>query len=247
MRQKTGAPEIIAHRGAHDRYPENSLPAFEAAVDQGADGIELDVHATRDGVVVVHHDPILSRISASPLAGHAISAIESSELGAFEISPGVGIPTLEDVLQAVGPRASLYVEIKASHIESLVAAELTAASAALSPADRSASVAVHSFDHRIVARFASLMPDLPTGILLVGYPVDSPALLRAARARDLWQSSEFIDEELVASVHAAGGRVIAWTCNDHQEWKRLSSLAVDGICTDRTAAAVEWRAAAVQL
>jgi glycerophosphoryl diester phosphodiesterase len=91
-----------------------------------------------------------------------------------------------------------------------------------------------------VQRFRTIAPAIDAGILLVGYPVDPPSLLRAAGARDLWESQEFIDLGLVTSIHRAGGRVIAWTSNDPADWKRLVSLGVDGICTDRSAALVAW-------
>ena len=74
----------------------------------------------------------------------------------------------------------------------------------------------------------------------MAYPIDSVSLLKAAHARDLWQQCEFIDADLVDSVHAAGCRVVAWTCNEAVEWTRLRDLGVDGICTDRSAALVEW-------
>ena len=227
-------PEAIAHRGVRDRYPENSLPAFVAALDAGADAIELDVHATVDGVPVVHHDPVLPASSTSPLAGRAIAALESTELAKFELAQGVALPTLEEILTAVTLRARVYIEIKGAEIEEAVAAVLARIPAAKT------SCAIHSFDHRIVQRFRRVAPAIPTGILLVGYPVDAPSLLHAAGARDLWQSYEFIDRDLVTSVHRARGRVIAWTCNEPAEWKQLRDLGIDGICTDRTAALVDW-------
>jgi glycerophosphoryl diester phosphodiesterase len=92
-----------------------------------------------------------------------------------------------------------------------------------------------------VKRFTSLAPGVPTGILEVGYPVDPPSLVAAARARDLWQACEFIDEALVTSIHGCSGRVIAWTCDDPAQWEQLRELGVDGICTNRSAAAAIWR------
>ncbi|MEP6905115.1 MAG: glycerophosphodiester phosphodiesterase [Gemmatimonadales bacterium] len=228
MRQQAATPEAIAHRGLRDKYPENSVPAFLASLEAGVDAIELDVHATRDKVVVVHHDPVLG--------GRSISTIDSTDLATCELSPGVIVPTLAGVLRAMAPRATVYVEIKAPGIESLVADVLRAAPQA------PGKFAVHSFDHRIVRKFGSLAPDVPTGILLVGYPVDSVSLLKAAHARDLWQQCEFIDAALVDSIHAADGRVIAWTCNEAADWARLRDLGVDGICTDRSPALVEWLA-----
>lgn len=198
------------------------------------DAIELDVHATRDGVVVVHHDHVLSPAANSPIAGRAISSLSLSELDDFELAPGVALPTLQEVLQVVGARAVLYIEIKAREIEALVAAVVESVSAA------APRCAVHSFDHRIVEKFASLAPRVPTGILEVGYPVDPASLLVAAHARDLWQACEFIDAALVTSIHRCGGRVVAWTCDDPAQWEQLREIGVDGICTNRSAAAAIW-------
>jgi len=228
MRQQAATPEAIAHRGLRDKYPENSLPAFLASLEAGVDAIELDVHATRDNVVVVHHDPVLG--------GRSIGIMDSTDVATFELSPGVSVPTLADVLRAVAPRATVYVEVKAPGIESLVADVLRAVPQA------SGKLAVHSFDHRIVRKFGGLAPEVPTGILLVGYPIDAPSLLKAANARDLWQQCEFIDAALVDSIHAADGRVIAWTSNEAADWTRLRDLGVDGICTDKSPGLVEWLA-----
>jgi glycerophosphoryl diester phosphodiesterase len=232
MRQPPRVPEAIAHRGVRDRYPENSIPALTAAVDEGADAVEIDVHATRDGVVVAHHDPRLSRESTLPLAGRAIATLDYDELSTFELQPGVPLPTLEAALDAIVPRVRMYIEIKAPNIEGLVAAAIAKTAHA---ADH---CAVHSFDHRIVQRFRQFAPNIPGGILIVAYPIDATSLLRAADARDFWEQCEFVDDDLVESIHNAGGRVIAWTGNDEAEWNRLRAAGVDGICTDRVAALI---------
>ena len=92
--------------------------------------------------------------------------------------------------------------------------------------------AVHAFDHRAVVRVRNLAPGLPTGILLEARLVDPVAALRAAGATDLWQQWKMIDEELVAAVQGAGGRVIAWTVNDTAAAEELIRMGVDGVCTD---------------
>jgi glycerophosphoryl diester phosphodiesterase len=219
--------EAIAHRGVRDRYPENSIPAFVAALDLGADAVELDVHATADGTVVVHHDPRLPASINSPHAGRAINSLTRDDLSSFELAPGVDVPTLEDALTTICPRARAYIEIKAPNIENLVANVIAEVPGA------AGNCAVHCFDHRISKKFASLASGIPTGILLVGYPVDARAVLSFANARDFWESCEFVDKDLVETIHAAGGRIVAWTCNDPAEWRRLIELGVDGICTDR--------------
>jgi glycerophosphoryl diester phosphodiesterase len=217
-------PEIIAHRGTPRERPENTLPSFLRALELGADALELDVHATADGVVVVHHDPIPRATTTVPgLAGRRIERLTHAELRTFSVADGIGIPTLAEVLQAAADRATVYVEIKGRGIEAPVV-ECVGRSRA--------ECAVHSFDHRAVRRVRELAPALPTGILLDSYLVDPVAALAAAGARDLWQHWEQIDAPLVAAVGAAGGRVIAWTVNGVAEAEALVALGVAGVCSD---------------
>src|SRR3954447_25467665 len=106
------SPLRIAHRGMPRRKPENTLPAFAAALAAGAQGIELDVHATADGVVVVHHDPVTRD-------GVEIAAARWSDLNRNDApgSPGAVIPSLDAVCDLVTRRAELFVEIKGEGIE----------------------------------------------------------------------------------------------------------------------------------
>ena len=213
-------PEIIAHRGASREYPENSMPAFVRALELGADGIELDVHATSDGTVVVRHDAdITDPGGGSP---RALAGLSLAELRQF--TDAASLPTLADILAMVEDRAMVYVEIKGAGIEGAVVDVIQEA-----PRSR---VAVHGFDHRAVRRVGELAPRLPLGVLEVSYLVDPVRAMRDAGARDLWQRWEQIDEALVRTVHAAGGRVVAWTVNDHAAAARLWGWGVDAICTD---------------
>src|ERR671916_1175095 len=101
------SPARIAHRGAPREHPENTLPAFARALELNADGIELDVHATRDGVVVVHHDPVPRATPDDPrLAGRPIADLTYAEVEQFSVAPGVPIPTLADVLALIGDGAA---------------------------------------------------------------------------------------------------------------------------------------------
>lgn len=203
---------------------ENTLAGFALAIEAGADGIEIDVHATRDGVVVVHHDAALSCPPGSPPGsqGMGIRALSFAELRR-ETFGGGDIPTLDETLAFVDGRAVLYVEIKAPDIESRVVSEL---------ALHGARAAVHSFDHRVSCTVHAIAPDIPTGILTDSYLLDPGRALRDANARDYWQRWEMIDATLVRQVHAAGGRVIAWTVNDLGAIAHLRTLGVDAVCTD---------------
>lgn len=217
-------PEIVAHRGTPRVHPENSLPGFAHALALGADAIELDVHATRDGVVVVHHDAVLGRPGVGgALDGLAIADLTADELSAHELAPGVGVPTLAEVLALVADRATVYVEVKGEGIETRVA-DVVRAHGARTP--------VHAFDHRVPPAVRAHSPATPIGILSDSYLIDTAHALRAAAARDYWPHRARVDADLVRTVHGAGGRVVVWTVNDPGEAVRLARLGVDAICTD---------------
>jgi glycerophosphoryl diester phosphodiesterase len=97
--------------------------------------------------------------------------------------------------------------------------------------------AVHSFDHRQVAAARAIDPTVPRGVLEVSYPVDALHALHQVAGRDLWRQWPFIDADLIRAAHAEGARVIAWTVNSEAEMARLTSLGVDGLCTDDVALA----------
>ena len=181
------------------------------------------MHATSDGVVVVHHDPQINAIDAPVVP---IRSLRAAELKRYPLDQGIEIPTLEAVLAVIGARAVVYVEIKAANIEPLVVRCVR---------ESEARCAIHSFDHRIVRTVRRIFPAIPTGVLHAARPIDPVAALLAAGARDLWQEVSFIDDDLVARAHAVNARVVAWTANDADQWKTLRDLGVDGICTDRIA------------
>lgn len=218
--------EIIAHRGTPREHPENSLPGFRRALEYGANGIELDVHLTSDGVVVVHHDqalhnPVVSAAGGSPPL--EIRDLTYEAVRARTLAPGVPVPTLAEVLDLVGPRATVYIEVKAPGAVDAVVRCAT---------QTSVSCAIHGFDHRVALRASGSAPGIPAGILLDSYLIDPAAALSAAGARDYWQRWDMIDAELVARIHSAGGRIIAWTVNDLADARRLAALGVDAMCTD---------------
>lgn len=218
------SPTIIAHRGASREAPENTLAAFARALELGADGIELDVHRTADGVVVVHHDPVPKPAAGeSGLAWKPLAAMTAAEVRRIQVGGTHNIPTLDEVLDLVGNRAIVYCELKGAGVVEEAAQMLER--------HRGPS-AMHSFDHRAVLRAAELAPRIPRGILVSSRLVDTAHAMRAAKATALWPHREHVDAELVHEVHALGGEVIVWTANDPLDVTRLSSLGVNGICSD---------------
>jgi glycerophosphoryl diester phosphodiesterase len=210
------AVELIAHRGANREAPENTLAAFTAALEIGVDGIELDVHATADGVPVVHHDATLPGVEPAGRLSIARTPLA-------EVRARVAVATLDETIDLVQGRCHLYIEMKAAGAVDGVVARLSG---------REDWCSLHSFDHRIVARAAAALPRLRTGILIVGRLVDTRSVLRATGARDMWQHVDFVDDTLVNDVHAAGGRVIAWTVNGRDRFQEMLAAGVDGVCTD---------------
>ena len=214
--------ERIGHRGAPREYPENTLPAFERAIERGADGIELDVHVTADDIPIVHHDPDVPA-RAGRAATRALAQMTWDEVRCVELAPGITIPSLQQVLTAIGNRATVYVELKGSNSERATLEVINAAAA---------RCAVHSFDHAAIRRAAQLAPAVRRGILFDAYPDDIDAALRDTAALDVWPEWTVIDAALVQRVHARDGRVIAWTVNTSAAAEELIRLGVDGLCGD---------------
>lgn len=219
-------PSIIAHRGASREFRENTLPAFEKALELGAEGIELDVHATSDGIVVVHHDAdIRPGVGARASGTRAIAELSMRELNSLSAGEETRVPSLEEVLTLVGDRADVYVELKGSGIERPVVDVVQK-----SPAPH--RCAIHSFDHIAVRAARRAAPSIPGGILLTSRLADPAGALKAADARDYWIQWSWADAELVDSIHSANGRVIVWTPPDERSFRALTALGVDGICAD---------------
>lgn len=213
----TRPPRILGHRGASGHLPENSLAAFRAAARLGADGSELDVHATADGGLVIHHDPIVP--GHGPIAGLRLAEVRSRPL-----PNGEPIPTLEEALEVLAGQEA-WIEIKG------LSPALDDVLIGVIQSSRSPErCGIHSFDHRIVARLGKRHPGLRLGILSASYPLDPVAPMVTTGALTLWQNWELVDRELVDAVHRRGGEVIAWTVNDSETGRRLAELGVDALC-----------------
>jgi len=221
-------PLVIGHRGASGRELENSLAAFRAAKEMGADAVELDVHATADGVIVVHHDPIIH--------GRLIHELPLAELREHHLGNGEIVPTLAEALDVIHPMTA-FVEVKG-----LAPAWDAALLDTFDRAPRRDRVAVHSFDHRIISRLGARRPTLARGVLSGSYPIHPTHLMDDAGATALWQHVELVDAPLVNAVHMDGGVIYVWTVDNPAVMSRLLALGVDGLCTnhpDRARAAID--------
>jgi glycerophosphoryl diester phosphodiesterase len=210
-------PRIIAHRGASGDAYENSPAAFRRAVKLNADGVELDIHATTDGTLLVHHDPEVPGVGI-------IGEHPGTVFAEYRLPNGEAIPTLSEAFGILNG-LDVWVELKTLPVawdESLLSA--------LDNGPTPGQYAVHAFDHRIIARLGERRPELRRGVLLASYLLDILPALRSAGADTLWMETELIDAALVEEVHADGLQLIAWTVNDDREVRRLTGLGVDGIC-----------------
>ena len=210
-------PSVIAHRGASGYEYENSRAAFRRALMLDADGVELDVHATRDGEIVVHHDADVPGFGP-------IALLTGEEASHIRLPNGETLPLLEEILALVGDH-DVWIEIK-----SLAPEHDDALLRILDRGPAPGRYAVHSFDHRIIRRLGEARPALERGILLSARLDDPVAALRSVGARTLWQEWQLVDLDLVRRVHQAGGRVIAWTVNNIGDLERLVRIGVDGLC-----------------
>ncbi len=213
-------PLVIAHRGASAVEVENSIAAFRAAGRLGADGVELDIHATADGALVVHHD--------ARIAGEFIPASKAAAIRSKRLLNGEPPPLLEEALAAIDSRLRVYVEVK-----TLPPSSDARLLAVLDEGPNPSGYAVHGFDHRILARLGRLRPSLPRGVLSVSYPVRPLATLQDAGASAFWQDRELVDAELAATLHGAGAQLIVWTVDDPAEMTHLAEIGADGLCTNR--------------
>ncbi|MEA2725058.1 MAG: glycerophosphoryl diester phosphodiesterase [Gemmatimonadales bacterium] len=182
-----------------------------------ADGVELDIHSTRDGGIVVHHDPEIPGVGP-------IAQLTLAEARQLRIPNGETVPMLAEILELVGDR-EVWVEVK-----SLAVAYDHVLLGVLEKGPAPQRYAVHSFDHRIVHRLGEREPRLRRGILLSAYLRDPVAVMRSVGASTLWQDWQQVDQELVTQVHEAGYTVIAWTVNEIGDLDRMVRLGVDGLC-----------------
>jgi len=211
---------VIAHRGASAYELENSLAAFRAARDMGADGVELDVHHLADASIVVHHDPTLG--------GKRLDSMTHAEVKTHRLPNGDVIPTLSETLDTIGPDVRAFIEVKSLHPSH--DADLFNA---IDRAPQPSHCHVHAFDHRIVQRLVRQRPGLGAGLLQSSYPVDPARWVREMGVAALWQHEVHIDGALVDAVHRAGAVVYAWTVDDPFQMHELLALGVDGICSNK--------------
>ena len=248
---------MYAHRGGSALRPENTIASFDHGLSLGADGLELDVHLSRDGVVVVHHDETVDRTTGGT---GLVSSLTAAELGAVDTGywfrpladaggggfpfrgQGLGVPRLREVLDRY-PGVPIIIELKVNHAE--LARRTIDELRAAGVIDR---VALGSFGWRVLHAAREYEPRIPTGASReearwalyrswIGWPLGRPSY-REFQVPERAGSTTIISPRFIAHAQRAGLPVKVWTVDEPDDMRRLIAWGVDGLITDRPDLAV---------
>ena len=225
------APIVTAHRGYSTAAPENTLPAFQLAIDHHSDRAELDVQMTKDGVVMVTHDTSLRRCTGRNANIYDLTFAQVRELDAgrwFSARyAGTQIPTLEEVLDLCKGKIQLNIEIKPNAATPELEAETVRI---IREKGFEKDCVITSQSYETLCKVKELDPEIETGYILalgVGTYYDLPA------ADFFSVESTFITSGMVQQIHLRGKTVSAWTVNRTEDARALLSLGVDDVITDK--------------
>ncbi|GAA2935400.1 glycerophosphodiester phosphodiesterase [Streptomyces enissocaesilis] len=210
----------IGHRGVMGVEPENTLRSFVRAEQAGMDAIELDLHLSKDGALVVMHDAEVDRTTDGR---GAIADLTLAELRALDAGQGERVPLFGEVLDAVG--SPLQAEIKDT-------AAARALAAVMLRRDLAGRVEVSSFHDEAVAEIASLVPGVRTALIASRYGSDVVDRARAVGAATLALNIRRLTLETVERAHAEGLRVVGWVVNTQEQLRLVRALELDGATTD---------------
>jgi len=207
----------IAHRGFTKVYPDNTLEAFEAAIQIGVDAFECDIQETADHQFVVHHDP--------ELLGKNINQLSLAEVRSVKLGGRFEIPTLEQALDFCNQRVRFLLELKQVHsIERF----LTIVTARVKAAD----VILASFNKSLVLELSKLAPEIRRGII-TAFAVKEPVqMAESACADTIIVRCPFATVALIKELHASNLSIFVWGCTDPGDTRRTLGLGIDGMISD---------------
>lgn len=236
------APRILAHRGLALDVPENTLASFDAAVNLGALYIETDVHASRDGIAMIAHDPTLSRVAGVEAE---VSDLTTEELHKVDLGSGHRMPTLLEALRAF-PDTRFNIDVKSHRAGAAVASAVIEAGAShrvlvtsFSPSRRASAVELLPgvASSASAPRFAVILALAKLGVLgLVPWAVGGVDAVQVPPSRG---RLTIATPRVIRALHRRGIEIHIWTINDPGEMQRLLDLGVDGIVTDRADLALD--------
>lgn len=220
---------IMGHRGAAAVEPENTLLSIASAIDIGADAVEIDVRLTRDKELVVIHDSSLDRTTNG---SGPVGAYDLKDLKALDAGKGETIPTLQEVMELVGRKAILVIELKEQGTEKKVVDLIR-------ENHLKESVYVISFWHRLVKTVKEMDRRIRAGVLLVGCPVDCSMASRAS-AEALVMRYNFVDQDFVETAHRENLKVFIWNIDEYHLLDPYVQMGVDGIASNDPRILVEY-------
>lgn len=207
----------IAHRGFRKSFPDNTLEAFDAAIQLKVDGIECDVQETADHQFVIFHD--------DEIEGNSINEMTLTEIREVRLAEHFRIPTLAETLDLCRHKTRLDIELKL--VYSLQ--DCLQIVRARTPAEE---LMITSFYGALISGLADLAPEIQRGIL-TNFPVEDPVrLVESTGAQMMLPRFSFATDELVTRLHAHNHAIIVWDCNQPDDLHTALSWGVDGIITD---------------
>jgi glycerophosphoryl diester phosphodiesterase len=221
-------PLVIAHRGASGHRPENTLPAFELAVEHRADMIETDLHATKDGVIVLSHDAELAHLGADgEVADRTLAELLTLDAGA-----GERVPRLDETLDSFGPRIPWNLEFKKpvhGYYEAIEAGAL----AAVASRGLLGVTLFSSFYDPVLARLRGHSAEARLALLISRrFPEGAVRRARDLGAEAINPEAAITTPELVEAAHAEGLAVYVFTVDAEAEMRRFLGMGVDGLFTN---------------
>jgi glycerophosphoryl diester phosphodiesterase len=227
-------PILIAHRGASEIEPENTLASFKKALEfPFIKMIELDVYAIPSGELVVIHDNKVDRTTNGKgyimeSSFEYLRSLDAGRGGGKGKSSGKHekIPTLNEVLDLIDRRIKVNIELKGEHTAEPVKKVVEEYFVKGWEQD---DFLVSSFNHEELRKFKQLMPEIPVGVLFVGIPLGYAEYAQGIKAYSINLSVEFTNKEIVEDAHRRGIKVFCWTLKEADEIERMCNLGVDGM------------------
>jgi glycerophosphoryl diester phosphodiesterase len=217
----------IAHRGASGYEPENTLLAFEKAIDLNADGIELDVHLSADAVLVVIHDETIDRTTNGK---GAVNQFSVTELKAFTIETTQKIPTLVEVLDLVNKQCMINIELKGLGTAKPVIELLE--QYVKEKKWHSTDFLISSFDWTMLEEATRLNPKIQIGVLSEESIDDALAFAKKIKAFSIHPDYVLLTKENVVLLQESGFEVFPWTVNSKEAILKIKSFNVNGIISN---------------
>lgn len=214
---------IFAHRGASLDAPENTLLAMQIALEQQADGIEIDIQQIGNELIVLHDH----HVDRTTNGFGQISHFNLAEIQAFDAGDGQFIPTLWQVLKLVNGQCVMNLELKSVYDISLVHKHIKRAITDLSFTPE--QFLVSSFDHHLLAAFRVLAPHIHIGALTACKPINYAAFATELHAYSVNININFVDKDFVKDAKNRGLNIFVYTVDDPEEIIKLEKWGVDGI------------------